>query len=174
MLVHRPGVFYTIKMDGCLDVWDYFYKQNDPTLQVGPSCTELTSEAAVLRCKRMPAYSAALLQKPVTWTVRKDMSHLYQTNAYAVVLPTILPSDSDTVCGFLFFLQLGSASPALIHSWAGSTSCMVICCSLTSSSLLWCDGNLRLLLGLYMSAMLQTFFTVTTTPRCKLTAGAGQ
>ena len=30
----RPGVFYTIKMDGCLDVWDYFYKQNEPTLQV--------------------------------------------------------------------------------------------------------------------------------------------
>ena len=33
-LCYRPGVFYTIKMDGCLDVWDYFYKQNDPTLQV--------------------------------------------------------------------------------------------------------------------------------------------
>lgn len=33
---YRPGVFYTIKMDGCLDVWDYFYKQNDPTLQVWP------------------------------------------------------------------------------------------------------------------------------------------
>jgi len=30
----RPGVFFTIKMDGTLDVWDYFYKQNDPTLTV--------------------------------------------------------------------------------------------------------------------------------------------
>jgi dynein intermediate chain 2 len=30
----RPGVFYTIKMDGSMDVWDYFYKQNDPTLTV--------------------------------------------------------------------------------------------------------------------------------------------
>lgn len=66
--LYRPGVFYTIKMDGCLDVWDYFYKQNDPTLQVGPRCTELTSKAAVLRCKQMTAYSAALLQKLVTWT----------------------------------------------------------------------------------------------------------
>jgi len=27
----RPGVFFTIKMDGTLDIWDYFFKQNDPT-----------------------------------------------------------------------------------------------------------------------------------------------
>ncbi len=38
----RPGVFYTIKMDGCLDVWDYFYKQNDPTLQVWPKAVTMT------------------------------------------------------------------------------------------------------------------------------------
>ena len=30
----RPGVFLTTKMDGTLDVWDYFYKQNDPTLSL--------------------------------------------------------------------------------------------------------------------------------------------
>ena len=30
----RPGVFCTTKMDGTLDVWDYFYKQNDPTLSL--------------------------------------------------------------------------------------------------------------------------------------------
>jgi dynein intermediate chain 2 len=30
----RPGVFITTKMDGTLDVWDYFYKQNDPTLSL--------------------------------------------------------------------------------------------------------------------------------------------
>ena len=30
----RPGVFFTIKMDGEMDVWDYYYKQNDPTLSV--------------------------------------------------------------------------------------------------------------------------------------------
>ncbi|KAL3145226.1 Dynein, 70 kDa intermediate chain, flagellar outer arm [Trebouxia sp. C0010 RCD-2024] len=39
----RPGVFYTIKMNGCLDVWDYFYKQNDPTLQVQVTDQPLTS-----------------------------------------------------------------------------------------------------------------------------------
>lgn len=27
----RPGVFFTTKMDGTLDVWDYFYKHNTPT-----------------------------------------------------------------------------------------------------------------------------------------------
>mmetsp|Transcript_60818 Transcript_60818/g.166665 ORF Transcript_60818/g.166665 Transcript_60818/m.166665 type:complete len:568 (-) Transcript_60818:453-2156(-) len=30
----RPGVFITTKMDGTLDVWDYYYKQNDPTLSL--------------------------------------------------------------------------------------------------------------------------------------------
>jgi len=30
----RPGVFVTTKMDGTLDIWDYFYKQNDPTLSL--------------------------------------------------------------------------------------------------------------------------------------------
>jgi dynein intermediate chain 2 len=26
----RPGVFFTTKMDGTLDIWDIFYKQNEP------------------------------------------------------------------------------------------------------------------------------------------------
>eukprot|EP00762_Andalucia_godoyi_P000256 ANDGO_03198.mRNA.1 Dynein intermediate chain 3 len=30
----RPGVFFTTKMDGTLDVWDYLYKQNDPVLSL--------------------------------------------------------------------------------------------------------------------------------------------
>ena len=30
----RPGVFFTIKSDGEMDVWDYYYKQDDPTLSV--------------------------------------------------------------------------------------------------------------------------------------------
>ena len=38
MVATRPGVFCTAKADGTLDVWDIFYKQNDPTLslQVDP------------------------------------------------------------------------------------------------------------------------------------------
>lgn len=27
----RPGVFFTTKADGTLDIWDYYFKQNDPT-----------------------------------------------------------------------------------------------------------------------------------------------
>mmetsp|Transcript_5082 Transcript_5082/g.7878 ORF Transcript_5082/g.7878 Transcript_5082/m.7878 type:complete len:595 (-) Transcript_5082:83-1867(-) len=30
----RPGVFFTTKIDGSLDIWDYFFKQNDPTLSL--------------------------------------------------------------------------------------------------------------------------------------------
>ena len=30
----RPGLFFTSKMDGGLDVWDYLLKQNEPTLSV--------------------------------------------------------------------------------------------------------------------------------------------
>jgi dynein intermediate chain 2 len=39
----RPGVFFAIKMDGELDVWDYYYKQNDPTLSVKVTDQPLTS-----------------------------------------------------------------------------------------------------------------------------------
>lgn len=39
----RPGVFYTIKTDGTLDCWDYFYKQNDPTLSIQVTDVGLTS-----------------------------------------------------------------------------------------------------------------------------------
>ncbi|KAF4084935.1 hypothetical protein AMELA_G00111730 [Ameiurus melas] len=28
----RPSVFFTVKMDGTLDIWDFLFKQNDPTL----------------------------------------------------------------------------------------------------------------------------------------------
>ncbi|XP_070580175.1 dynein intermediate chain 3, ciliary-like [Ptychodera flava] len=30
----RPAVFFTTKMDGTLDVWDFLFKQNDPTLSL--------------------------------------------------------------------------------------------------------------------------------------------
>ncbi|XP_035695576.1 dynein intermediate chain 3, ciliary-like [Branchiostoma floridae] len=30
----RPAVFFTTKMDGTLDVWDYLFKQKDPTLSL--------------------------------------------------------------------------------------------------------------------------------------------
>ncbi|XP_019749168.1 dynein intermediate chain 2, axonemal-like isoform X1 [Hippocampus comes] len=30
----RPSLFFTVKMDGVLDIWDILFKQNDPTLSV--------------------------------------------------------------------------------------------------------------------------------------------
>ena len=39
----RPGVFYTARSDGVLDVWDMFYKQNDPVLSINVSTSPLSS-----------------------------------------------------------------------------------------------------------------------------------
>ena len=30
----RPSVFFTSKMDGSVDIWDYIFKQNEPTLSI--------------------------------------------------------------------------------------------------------------------------------------------
>jgi dynein intermediate chain 2 len=39
----RPGVFFTARMDGELDIWDYYYRQNDPALTVHVTDKALTS-----------------------------------------------------------------------------------------------------------------------------------
>lgn len=35
----RPAVFFTTKMDGTLDIWDFVFKQCDPTLSLKVTCT---------------------------------------------------------------------------------------------------------------------------------------
>lgn len=42
----RPGVFFTVKMDGTMDVWDLYYKHNEPSLTVQVSDHSLTTFAA--------------------------------------------------------------------------------------------------------------------------------
>ena len=37
----RPAVFFTTRMDGCLDVWDYLFKQSEPTLSIQVWATAL-------------------------------------------------------------------------------------------------------------------------------------
>ena len=37
----RPAVFFTTKMDGTVDVWDYLFKQNDPTLSIQVSTLKM-------------------------------------------------------------------------------------------------------------------------------------
>jgi WD40 repeat protein len=39
----RPGVLFTTKLDGTLDVWDYNFKQNDPTFSTKVSDSGLAS-----------------------------------------------------------------------------------------------------------------------------------
>jgi len=39
----RPGVLFTTKLDGTLDVWDYYHKQNDPTFSTKVSDSGLAS-----------------------------------------------------------------------------------------------------------------------------------
>eukprot|EP00741_Cyanophora_paradoxa_P011365 tig00020556_g10978.t1 len=39
----RPGVFVTARSDGIVDVWDFFFKQNDPTLSLQVSDERLVS-----------------------------------------------------------------------------------------------------------------------------------
>merc|ERR1719207_29836 len=58
----RPGVFITTKMDGTLDVWDYFYKQNDPTLS-------LQVDGDGLRCVRMQEQGTLLATGSVDGSV---------------------------------------------------------------------------------------------------------
>jgi dynein intermediate chain 2, axonemal len=38
----RPGVFFTTRQDGVLDVWDIYFKHQEPTLQVQVSDKPLT------------------------------------------------------------------------------------------------------------------------------------
>jgi dynein intermediate chain 2 len=50
----RPGVFLTTKLDGTLDVWDIFYRQNEPTLTLQVDADALTC----LRVQENGAYTA--------------------------------------------------------------------------------------------------------------------
>lgn len=76
----RPSVFFTVKMDGVLDVWDILFKQNDPTLSLKvphppiikkPSCGSCLSltllSVAVVRCVTMLCTAFAFRITGVWW-----------------------------------------------------------------------------------------------------------
>lgn len=51
----RPSVFFTVKMDGVLDVWDILFKQNDPTLSIKvPELSSKPVEPSVLSIIKRP------------------------------------------------------------------------------------------------------------------------
>ena len=56
----RPGVFLTTKMDGTLDVWDYFYKQNDPTLSLQAAAERRAERRADVDARRRAPTLATL------------------------------------------------------------------------------------------------------------------
>lgn len=39
----RPGLFFVTRKDGWLDIWDYYYRQNEPALSQKISDSSLTS-----------------------------------------------------------------------------------------------------------------------------------
>ena len=41
----RPAVFFTTRSDGTLDVWDFLFKQNDPSLSLKVGSQQLRSPA---------------------------------------------------------------------------------------------------------------------------------
>lgn len=66
----RPAVFFTTKMDGTLDIWDFVFKQCDPALSLKVTCTPLLvhprpliSRGGAETC-RLAAWQTAGLGKP--------------------------------------------------------------------------------------------------------------
>lgn len=49
--MRRPGVFFSAKIDGYLDVWDYYEKQNEPVLShQARSCALLCTICPLSAC----------------------------------------------------------------------------------------------------------------------------
>ncbi len=61
----RPGVYFTTQRDGSLNVWDLFYKHNEPTLQVRLGCRMhhmlASLEAPCLDCPCLSARSGTTM-----------------------------------------------------------------------------------------------------------------
>lgn len=51
----RPSVFFTSKMDGSIDIWDYLFKQTEPTYTVQVGTSPLHSIKAQERGKLLAA-----------------------------------------------------------------------------------------------------------------------
>lgn len=77
----RPSVFFTVKTDGVLDVWDILFKQDDPTLSIKvsevpvkptePSAFSVFKRGVFLlfRCARRPCTACACRTTDVWWRV---------------------------------------------------------------------------------------------------------
>ncbi|XP_029370619.1 dynein intermediate chain 3, ciliary [Echeneis naucrates] len=77
----RPSVFFTVKMDGVLDVWDILFKQNDPTLSL-KVCNEalyslrLQDNGRLVACGSQQGGATLLEICPGLWTQQKNEKSL--------------------------------------------------------------------------------------------------
>jgi len=68
----RPGVYYTTKADGTVDVWDIYYKQNDPTFS-----TKISDSAIrTIKCEKTRGALCAIGSKDGTTTIIQMSSGL--------------------------------------------------------------------------------------------------
>ncbi|XP_039265047.1 dynein intermediate chain 3, ciliary-like [Styela clava] len=77
----RPAVFYTTKMDGTLDVWDYLFKQNDPTLSI-QVCDEalhslrVQDNGKIIACGSHTGTTTLLELSEGLWNMQKNEKNL--------------------------------------------------------------------------------------------------
>lgn len=77
----RPAVFYTTKMDGTLDVWDYLFKQNDPTLSI-QVCDEalhslrVQDNGRIIACGSHTGTTTLLELSEGLWNMQKNEKNL--------------------------------------------------------------------------------------------------
>jgi len=74
---HRPGVFFTSRMDGCLDIWDLTYRQSSSVLTVQVSdyalhCIRPTQEGHHLAVGGVDGTTTLLELSPALYTPVKD------------------------------------------------------------------------------------------------------
>lgn len=80
----RPGVFYTSKMDGTLDVWDYLFKQNDATLSI-QVCDEalhslkVQENGKIIACGSHSGTTTLLELSEGLWNMQKNEKNLVST-----------------------------------------------------------------------------------------------
>ncbi|XP_042337866.1 dynein axonemal intermediate chain 2-like, partial [Plectropomus leopardus] len=77
----RPSVFFTVKMDGVLDVWDILFKQNDPTLSLKVcdeplSCVRLHDDGRLVACGSQLGGASLLEVNGLTAPQRNDKNLL--------------------------------------------------------------------------------------------------
>ena len=88
----RPGVFFTTKMDGTVDIWDYFFKQGEPTLTL--QVTDMPLHC--LRCEEkgcLLATGAAESKREKNLDVRQKEAKLAAKKAEALAVQAAKGAD---------------------------------------------------------------------------------